>query len=280
MDCYRTPVVTQRGVFGTSLELRDANKTVSYSGTPEEIESECEALDALDKHTELAKTMAIVFGILAGLVTFVGFTSDIVWLTIVGLGGVGVAVFYVMTVKDDDIEDRKLFSAREILATLAPELRRGRPVRLDIDFRLYDNPSTDGVWMKLAGTLHDGTGVDLRISTHHKRKTRRKRKYTKIKDKLHERLVLTFTPPKGRRFDPDAQSRIAPAAISGLSLRGVKVSPKAAELQFSTPAMLRIRARGGWSDSGLTQLIGKREALFAVVAAYRALAQSGVAKGA
>lgn len=271
-------MVDQRGVFGSSLELRDANKTVTYSGSPEEIEAECEALDALDKETEMRRTAAAVAAFATGVLCMIGFVTDSFWMVGICFALAVAALVYRASIGSDDIEDRKLATARELLSALAPELKRGRPVKLDLDFRLYDNDRTDGVWMTLATTLEDGTGLALDVSTHFKRKTRAKRKYTKIKDKIHERLTLTFTPPKGRRFVPGAKARIAPTRLPALALRAVKVSPKATTLTFSSPQMLRVRGRGGWNNGGLTHLIDEKAALFAIIASYRALAESGVSQ--
>lgn len=265
-------------MFGSSLELRDTDKTVSYSGSPEEVDAACEALDALDKQTEGRRTAAAVVGSAAVVLGAIGFVVELLLLAGVSWG-VAVALFaYRSIIGGDDIEDRKLATARELLSTLAPELKRGRPVKLDLDFRLYDNYSSDGVWMTLQTTLEDGTGLQLGVSTHFKRKARAKRKYTKIKDKIHERLTLTFIPPKGRRFAPEARARIAPTRLPTLTLRAVKVSPKAATLTYSSPQMHRVCGRGGWDNGGLTYLIDEKAALFAIIASYRALAESGVSQ--
>ncbi len=280
MGCYPICVLNQGGVFGTGIELRDSNKTVRYTGSPEEIESQCEALDALDKQTEARKTAMVVAAVLGGIVGFGGVIGDLWALAIPAFVVSAAALVYYASINNNDIEDRKLLSAREILETLKPELKNGRPAQLDIDFRLYDNARTNGVWMTLATTLEDGTGLKLDISTHFKRKTRRKRNYTKIKDKLHERLVLTFIPPKGRRFGPEASERIAPTKIAGLTLRAVKVRPKVSSFSFASPTMVRVRGRGGWSNDRLISLIGNRAAMAAVIVSFRALAESGVTEAA
>ncbi len=280
MGCYPGGVLDQRGGGGTSIELRNSNKAVTYSGSPEEIESSCAALDAADDQTEGRKTAMVAVAALGGVVGFGGVMLDAWGVAVSALIVVVAALLYYGWINDDDIEDRKLRTARELLRTLRPELKPGRPAQLGIDFRLYDNSKTDGVWMTLATTLDDDTGLKLDISTHYKRKTRPKRKYTKIKDKLHERITLTFTPPKGRRFNPEPSQPIAPARISTLTLRTAKVSPRATVLTYASPQMLRVRGRGGWSNHGLMHLIDERDAVSAIIASYRALAESGITQAA
>ena len=254
----------------------DSDKAVSYSGTPEQVELECEALALLDKATESKKSILLVSGVVSVFALFGAFVISSMLLgglAIVAIGGIGA---YYYSINDDDIEDRKLNLARWLVDTLKPELKANRPVQLDLDFRGYDNPKTDGSWMTLAMTLEDGVGLRLSISTHFKRKTRAKRKYTKIKDKLHERVSLTFVAPKGRSFDPAGKDRFKSHPVPKLQLRSVKISPKAATIVYSTPQMQRVSGRGGWSNVGLDNLVQGSTSVAAIIASYRAL---GVAAG-
>ncbi len=260
-----------QSVTGQAIELRDSDKTVSYSGTPEEVELQCDALAQLDKKTESQKKMLGLGAVGALLVIIGGFFTES--LVLGGIGAAGIVFIGIMfsVVRNDDIEDRKLELARWIVDTLRPELKANRPLQLDLDFRGYDNRRTDGTWLTLAMTLEDSVGLRFSVSTHFKRKTRSKRKYTKIKDKLHERVSLTFVAPKGKSFDPSVQERFQSFPVPKLQLRSVKVTPKAATVVYATQAMQRVRGRNGWSNAGLHSLVEGSMSLAAIIASYRAL---------
>lgn len=255
-----------------AIELSDANKTIEYSGSPQEIDQQCEALAALDAKAEKLKVAAIIALVMSVLIGFISFASQTLpGIALAVLLGVGALILY-FSMNAEDIEDRKLEIARNLLRILQTELRDGRPSHLSMDFRGYDNHHSDGVWLNLKTVLHDGVGVQLEVSTHHKRKTRAKRKYTKIKDKIWERVTLKLSPPKGKRFDPAAAQRLRRLPVPKMAVRSSKVAPKAATFVYETRRMVRVRNRYGWQDQNLTDLVDENMSLAALIASYRALA--------
>ena len=152
------------------------------------------------------------------------------------------------------------------LWTFAAELKANRPVKAIADFRsaeklqpLYHQVAGTGLfeqqrermawshhWLILRMTLADGVGVSIDITTQLKRKTARKRKYTKKKDALIERVAIKLTPPKGKAFP--TQQRMPPPPRTGLVLRRAEIRPRAALFVFQTPVMRRVYTRYGWNS--------------------------------
>lgn len=254
----------------TALELRDSDKTVTYAGSVEEVETQCEALAILDKETEQKKRLTWI-GFVAGALFCLGaIVADSWLLTVPGaliFGGSGI---YYLRINSDDIEDRKLEAARWILDTLKPELKASRPVKLDIDFRGYDNYAAEANWLALKMTLDNGVGLAVTVSTHFKRKERSKRKYTKIKDKIHERIAVTFTPPKGQQFGASGGQPVQ-RRFGALNLRSAKRSAKAATFVFATNPVLRVKGRGGWSAVSSGDLVDGKKSVVAVITGFRSL---------
>lgn len=192
--------------------------------------------------------------------------------------------------KRSDIDDRKLHAARRLLEVIAGDLKPGSTVALKIDFGGYDRlkpVSKEGGWfssvksyqfvkrdwLDLRFTLADGTRVKVTASTHTKRKTKAKRKYTKVKDKISERLNLILTAPKGRTLNPSTAHALRQRLSGGRTrVTTCKVKPKAAMIGFAFGVASRYRGRAGWSSHGLSSLVDGDATLMAVLKSYKATA--------
>lgn len=170
-----------------------------------------------------------------------------------------------------ELETRKIEVTRAITQVLQSDLHPNRALTMRVSFADY---SKDRQWLHLQMPLANGIGLTVLVETWHKRKQRPKRKYTKIKDKIRERVTVNLSPPKGQFFDPSIQARIPTIRVPGLSLRGVKVTPKVASFNYITPLMLRVRGRYGWTTHNDGCLLDTRRLLDAVLWSYRGLAQA------
>lgn len=109
-----------------------------------------------------------------------------------------------------DVEDRKLEVVSTLLENLAPELHPKRRVAVKVDFRAHSKlkPARKESlgwgqksiayvhpWLELHFVLRDGTSVSVQVTTHEKRKTKAKRKYTKIKGRAHETIAIQYRFP-------------------------------------------------------------------------------------
>jgi hypothetical protein len=260
-----------------------------FAGPAEALLARCAELAHADKKAEGVANALLATGIAAivGLVVcFIAAAGTEMVLFVVGAGllaVIAIGSFIARSVaKRGDLEDRKLAVAEGVVRALAPELKQGRPIEATIDFRAhhelapkaqqgssaaralaYEHP-----WLQLSFVLGDGTKVRLVGTLHAKRKTKSKRKYTKVKERCHETLSVELAPPSGRSFT--ATSVPAVPAL-GMTLARARVRPNAAELVFRTSAFQRTRLRGGWTTNGDPMLLPER-VVGALVTSYKLLA--------
>ncbi|MBI4953095.1 MAG: hypothetical protein HY908_13760 [Myxococcales bacterium] len=267
--------------MATSMAPRDANKRVALRGTHAEVIARCDALHATDKRTEAWKTVLIVGLVLSGVgaVIGLGLKTQPVVAVVCSVVLVTLAIVW-FAIRHHDIEDRKLETAATLLRALGTELDVGRPIELDLDFRIYSKTQPTDAWMAVRLMLENGVGLELRVTTRFKRKSRSKRKYTKIKDRLQELVTITYTPPKGKAFGADAAARLRPVGTPTLWPRAARLAPRAATFVYATAPMVRLRARGGWQNGMLGGLVDGRAAVAAVIASYGALSAAGAGAGA
>lgn len=107
-----------------------------------------------------------------------------------------------------DLDDRRLDATLHVLRMLAADTPQGARVRLRIDFRGYRSggevvAKKGGLfssvnaskyvqeWLRLTGALLDGTRYQLAVTDVVSRKTKSKRKYTKVKEQFRSRIVLS-----------------------------------------------------------------------------------------
>lgn len=269
---------------------------VEESLSPAALLMRCQQLHTADKVAEKRKSL---FGLLGGLAigatvlaVFAGAISEVAEILIGAavFGALAVVLFVVRSILGRaDIDDRKLHVASRLVDALRPELHKKRPVKLWMDFAGYEKSMKDSSvslfggsgtklyvkpWLRMSFVLLDGTEVALHARTTCKRKQKAKRKYTKIKDSVVDELNLFVKPPSSVALDPSATPRVH-AAMGGPSPiprpKGVKVKPRMVQMSFRWGPGRRLRGRGGWSSSGLSQLLDGDKALGVVMMGYRAM---------
>ena len=238
----------------------------------------CALLHLADKKAERNKS---ALGWLAAgffVVAFVAFIAKAVAAVVAAIA-IGIVILLVRWWVDaSDVEDRKLDVVSGVLARLGSEIDLDRPVKVHADFHAYDQtPSVGGqyehAWLEMRFVLADGTRVEISATQCAKRKTRSKRKYTKIKDRSVERLVVRLAAPKDKTFAAHAPKNPGRVA-AGLVLRGAQMQPRYAQFQFATAPTVRLRARGGWTASGLDNELDAASVFAAVVSSYRLAASA------
>lgn len=108
-----------------------------------------------------------------------------------------------------NLENRRIQVPQTVLQYLCHDMAPTQVVRLTLDFRNYRDPaflknsSKSGLfgaqrayqyavpWLNLRGQLLDGHRFDLSLTSLAKRKEKQKRKYTKVREAIRERLDLT-----------------------------------------------------------------------------------------
>ena len=192
-----------------------------------------------------------------------------------------------------DVDDRKLDVVRAILDTLGPEMHLKRPVGINLDFHGYhrSKPVSKNLswgsgtrvfakrWLHLSFCLLDGTAVAVHATSHVKRKSKAKRKYTKVKDRIVDEIDIYFKLGQGRQLEPDdaaARIRAAIPAATGLTIRAVSGKPRGAHVSLRTAPAMRFSGRGGWSQRDLTRLADGPKVVRALIGAYRGLSGARV----
>ena len=278
--------------------LEHANIRESKLARPDEVLQFVNALYDSDKAAERAKKLWTKLIFATGLAAIGGigvmFVEPAIGLGIVLTGSaafVGACIIRVIAGRKD-VEDRKLDVICRLVDTLSPDVDPKRSMQIHVDFRACDRTSpidkttkwysSSGQlvyqvdWLKLRLPLLDGSSVAIEASQTCKRKQKAKRKYTKKKDRVHEMLTVTLTPPKGFFFDQKKTTSLQKVLggfagdVPKLQLRGAKIRPKVATVAFRTTGSMRVYNRYGWQGSINEGLLGDQSTLRAVIVSCRA----------
>jgi hypothetical protein len=119
-----------------------------------------------------------------------------------------------------DLDDRKVTTLTRFLGVVRADVPSAAPVRAEVDFRDYRKGvrvkkesggwfsglmtyGYEHTWLTLDTTLADGTRVRVSVTDHVKRKEKRKRKYTKVRERAVASVTLVLR--LGKAYD-DAQA--------------------------------------------------------------------------
>lgn len=168
-----------------------------------------------------------------------------------------------------NLEDRRFLLPRKVLSYLTHDMAPDQPLVVRLDFRPYRDAaflkgqSAAGMftsqrsyqyvvpWLVLRGQLLDGQRFELELTTIAKRKEKRKRKYTKVRESFHERLQLALR-VKPARFPQLAQlaQRVQAAQVPmPFAPTGLRAEDGVVTLVGATPVYLRGFGRGQTADT-------------------------------
>jgi len=246
------------------------------------VQLELDNLHYADKAAEKTKANLKPLLWITGIGTLTGF---IIFITFVLIVPFLILLFFYFRADRKDVEDRRLDVARHLLETLKGEIKAGTQVILEMDFRRYDqaNAPPKGAfsqqWLRMALVLRNGAALQVSAVTHCKRKSRRKRKYTKHKDKLREALTLDIRPAKGASFNPAQSQRIAQALAKPLpqaQLRRCQLKPKTAQVSFMTAEAVHMSPAGRFANpfTNRQALLDAHKVLTLTTMGFRAVTQS------
>lgn len=189
-----------------------------------------------------------------------------------------------------DFEDRKRDIARQFFAVLAQDIPRKARCRVwlnddgylkhgqvsdetggffsDVKTASYEDP-----WGLLAGRLHDGSSFKVTITHLVKRKSKSKRKYTKIQERHREKVSVAL------RLDESTYPGLAqlPAQLQGSSVDGMniiraEVVGNVLRVAAITGVVTRFHGRSGWGDFDVQGLVTGQRLLDLLVFIYSKLA--------
>lgn len=256
-----------------------ANVQIKISKPATEAIAEIEELNRADKRAEATKAKIKPWLWVLGLGGFFGgFIMLFPFLLLIPFAFL--ALKY-SRANAHDLDDRRLEVPLQLLRTLVGELSPKANVVLDLDFRGYTKvkkESADGAsvynqeWMRMGLVLSNGGAMQISARTLCKRKSKRKRKYTKHKDKLREELALEIRPPKGTPFNEAQTQRVANALKSPIAqteLRRCRVRPRAAEVTFVTGVAVHVEPGTGTQNG--EALLDAQKVLALTTLGYRAI---------
>jgi hypothetical protein len=245
------------------------------SGTCEELLRQLEEARASDKWAEGRKKLFLGLAIGAGVSGFLsmfigpplleglGLSPALALLMMVALG-VTAIVMIVLRFKYNkyDLDDRKLDTVAQFLEIIRADTGGGDAVELSVDFRDYLKGGTcleaggsgksgkySHPWLEVAGGLVDGTRYRIAVEERIGRKERRKRKYTKIKEKISAIVSIQLRLKAQRYGDSQgvaaALQQLRPPA--GLSIKSIVPRGQSLSLVLLGDTMVKVKGRYGLS---------------------------------
>lgn len=195
-----------------------------------------------------------------------------------------------------DLDDRRLEAVVRLLRMLRADTPSSAEVQLGVDFRDYqkggslEGQGSEGgsrtaryrqEWLSLEGVLADGTQYRIAAIDAVSRKERRKRKYTKVKERIVGTVQLQLRLKSAKYGDAASvaaalqQSRPRPP----LQVRSVRATGNRVAASLVTGPYVKINARRSTPTSGEENLIDGEALLAAMLWAYDGIGRS-LAKGA
>jgi hypothetical protein len=197
-------------------------------------------------------------------------------LLVSGLLLIGGIVFLVQfnQLKAADLDNDRLALAQELLETLAPDLSPKRPLHLSLwhgdcfHWGTVTGKRTEGYWLtgrttysehadrwlSLSGRLQDGSVFKLSVTQSGKRKSKAKRKYTKMHERSEERVRLSLRVPPALYPHLDRlQGALLPDRLqghAGLILRAFQVQGNVVRLTAESGLFVRQVLRYSRPEGG------------------------------
>jgi len=190
-----------------------------------------------------------------------------------------------------DLDNRKLETAMSVVARIGEDIPPESQCAITIDFKEYRKGgslvSKSGSWLtgheflyvhpwlNFSGKLYDGNKFDVLVETYVKRKEKRKRKYTKVKEAFSEKATLTV------RLNPEIYpdpAQVAGNISTGITPYGFEIkraigTDKALKVTLETGSSVIVHARGSMSGT-LDKLLNGDRLLGLFIQTYAGIAKA------
>jgi len=234
------------------VDPHDAEVPFSGSGSAIDWLTYAAEVHERDKAAEGTKSKLLTWGVvclIGGILTLVFFG--------LGLIPIGISIYLFVRrskLNKFDVDDRRLEAFTGMLRTLAPELKAKKPITVELDFTAHTRHARNAgeyaqQWLSLKLPLQDGSHALVTVTVQVKERKKSKRKYTKIRRKQQEQIIVRLTPAVGKAFSPNPRAnQIAGRSVNGLTLRQALVQPHQACFTWSSWVSIDVRARAGWTS--------------------------------
>jgi hypothetical protein len=163
-----------------------------------------------------------------------------------------------------DMEDRRLALALQFFEVLGRDVPKKARCALEVNFDGYQNhgqlvEQQGGGWMNpvrtlkyadtwftARGTLHDGNQFRIAVEQSVRRKEKRKRKYTKVNERIAEEVVLTLKiSPESYPNHQKLAQMLTTGGMEGLRVTRAQVENGVARVVGETSLFVRNTGRAG-----------------------------------
>ena len=272
-------------------------QSTTLQGPPAQMRSQLEAVAATDQvvggRRSLCAALSWILGALAALCFFTG-----LWPLGIpfALGAVVAAIFW-SNYRGADLDNKRL----ELAATLLTKLREDLPEKAagSITIRHGDcftfgalkdsaqagmssgarSESREDKWFAWKSRLSDGSACGLAITASGKRKSKSKRKYTKINERLRDKITLSLRLPAQRYphlelLEQNLQ-RAALQTRAGLTISGVQTRGSQVRVIAQSGEYGRLLGRGGATPFGEENRTDAAKLLELLASVYGGLSHCG-----
>lgn len=257
--------------------------------------------DAATRDKRAEKNVKIGCGALAFVAIggFIGLTmlADATGNKLVYLGLLVVVPVIVFIVRETghDVDDRKIAAAADLVRTLRADVPAAENVQLALDLREYTKGGTKvtdpaqkkqkGVtvekyqqqWLEVRTTLADGTQIDASITDRISRKSKPKRKYTKVKEAFVSDVTLGLRLDKRYgEAEPIAERMIRGAELDNCEERARTGKGRNLYVAVRTPSAVRVNSRSSPAQFHSVERLGSGRTVLALLS----WVYDGIARGA
>lgn len=190
-----------------------------------------------------------------------------------------------------NLDDRRILTPLKFLQIVQADVQPREPVRLVVSFEDYrkhgkklaeDKPSSgvrharyEDTWLEAEGYLADRTRFRLTVSQKISRTEKRKRKYTKTRERMRESVLLVLRPNRKLYDQIDRFPSLFAAGedMGGLRFSKARVGPRAVVLEaFSPQPYTKLGGRTS-AETGAENLVSGDKLLVMMAAAFDRLGQ-------
>lgn len=299
-------------VHGPAPASPATRQVTNFQGLPDQILPQLQGVAAQDAIGDQQRKRE---GTRLGLFTGLGCAAIFASFFFLGLfpplavvGFIGGAVLVVLAVKTGrkkaqldalDLDNDRLALVQQLIQSLTRDLRAGRPLALTLchgeatEKGVKTNEEKQGNWftgqvtvqeyeddwLRLRGRFADGSVFRIEVTQETKRKSKPKRKYTKVTDRNRERVRVSLRVPAQRypnlaRINQHLQAQVLANHV-GLQVCGIQASGNVIRIAARTWAYVDQRLRHGTRETGQQNklIAGKVLAMLAFI--YGALSHCG-----